>query len=98
MSLGFRSCYQNSLWDIKKIKMPIKKYLPPASLKETLDLLTSYSESAKILAGGTDLLIQQALESSPEIVVISLRDIEELSQIKETAEGGFFVGGMVKHP
>jgi len=77
--------------------MPIKEYLRPASLKETFQLLTSYSGSAKILAGGTDLLIQQALESSPELVVISLRDIEELRQIKETAEGEIFVGAMVKH-
>jgi carbon-monoxide dehydrogenase medium subunit len=42
-------------------------------------------------------LIQQAIESSPEIVVISLRDIEELRQIKEAAEGEIFVGAMVKH-
>jgi CO/xanthine dehydrogenase FAD-binding subunit len=77
--------------------MPIKQYLRPANLKETLDVLTSYSGSAKILAGGTDLLIQQALESSPEIAVISLRDIEDLRQIKQTAEGDIFVGAMSRH-
>ena len=77
--------------------MPIKEYLRPASLKETLDLLTSYPGSAKILAGGTDLLIQQTLESSPEIVLISLRDIQELRQIKETGGGEIFVGAMVRH-
>ncbi len=77
--------------------MPIKEYLRPASLKETLDLLTSYSGSAKILAGGTDLLIQQAIESSPEIVAISLKDVEDLRQIEKTAEGDIFVGAMVKH-
>jgi carbon-monoxide dehydrogenase medium subunit len=77
--------------------MPIKEYLRPTSLKETFHHLTSYSGSAKILAGGTDLLIQLSLESSPEIVLISLRDIEELRQIKETAEGEIFVGAMVKH-
>jgi len=77
--------------------MPIKAYLRPASLKETFDLLTSYSGSAKILAGGTDLLIQEGLESSPEIVVLSLISIEELRQIKQTAGGEIFVGAMVKH-
>ena len=77
--------------------MPIKHYFRPTSLKETLHLLTSYSGSARILAGGTDLLIQQAIESSPEIVVISLRDIEDLRQIKETAEGDIFVGAMSQH-
>jgi len=77
--------------------MPIKEYLRPASLKETLNLLTSCSGAAKILAGGTDLLIQQALESSPETAVVSLKDIQELRQIKQTAEGDLFVGAMVKH-
>ena len=77
--------------------MPIKEYLRPTSLKETFHLLTSYSGLAKILAGGTDLLIQQAIESSPEIVVISLGDIEELRQIKEAGEEEIFVGAMVKH-
>jgi carbon-monoxide dehydrogenase medium subunit len=56
-----------------------------------------HSGSAKILAGGTDLLIQQALESSPEIVVISMRDIEDFRQIKQTAEGDIFIGAMVRH-
>jgi carbon-monoxide dehydrogenase medium subunit len=77
--------------------MPIKEYLRPPSLKETLDLLTSYSGSGKILAGGTDLLIQQALESSPETVVVSLKDIEDLRQIKKTAEGDIFIGSMTRH-
>jgi carbon-monoxide dehydrogenase medium subunit len=77
--------------------MPIKEYLRPSSLRQTLELLTFHSGSAKILAGGTDLLIQQGLEPSPEIVVISLKGIEELRQIKQTAEGEIFVGAMLKH-
>lgn len=77
--------------------MPIKHYFRPASLREALSLLTSYSWSSKILAGGTDLLIQQALESTPEITVISLKDIEELRQIRKTAEGDIFVGATARH-
>jgi len=77
--------------------MPIREYLRPASLKETFHLLTPYSGSTKILAGGTDLLIQQVLESSPDTTVISLRDVQELGQIGETAEGDIFVGAMVRH-
>jgi len=77
--------------------MPIKEYHRPASLKETFYLLTSCSGSAKILAGGTDLLIQQAIESGPEIIAISLKNIEDLRQIEKTAEGGLFVGAMVRH-
>jgi carbon-monoxide dehydrogenase medium subunit len=77
--------------------MPIKHYFRPTSLKETLHLLTSYSGSARILAGGTDLLIQQALQSSPETAVVSLRDIEDLRQIEQAAEGEIFIGAMLRH-
>jgi len=77
--------------------MPIKQYSRPPSLKEAFRLLTSYPGSAKILAGGTDLFIQQALESSPETAVVSLKDVQELRQIEETAEGDILVGAMVKH-
>jgi len=77
--------------------MPIKHYFRPASLTEALNLLACYSQSAKVLAGGTDLLIPQALESSPEIVVISLKDIEDLRQITKTAEGDIFVGATARH-
>ncbi len=77
--------------------MPIKEYFRPTTLRETFDLLTRYAGSARILAGGTDLLIQQALESSPETVVVSLRDIEDLRQIGETEGGEIFIGAMTSH-
>jgi xanthine dehydrogenase FAD-binding subunit len=77
--------------------MPIKEYLRPATLQATLDLLTSYPGSAKVLAGGTDLLIQQTVESSPEIIAISLKDVEDLRQIEKTTDGDLFVGAMVRH-
>jgi CO/xanthine dehydrogenase FAD-binding subunit len=77
--------------------MPITKYFRPAGLEKALELLTLYSGSARILAGGTDLLVQQTLESSPETILISLRDIEELRQIKQTAEADIFIGAMVGH-
>lgn len=77
--------------------MAITKYFRPASLEKVLELLTLYSGSARILAGGTDLLIQQTPEPSPETILISLRDIEELRQIIQTAEGDIFIGAMLSH-
>lgn len=77
--------------------MPINHYFRPTSLKETVNLITSYSGSTRVLAGGTDLLTQQALESSPETAVVSLKDIQDLRQIEKTAEGEIFVGAMLRH-
>ncbi len=76
--------------------MPVKEYFRPASLEEASDLLTSFSGLAKILAGGTDLLIQTSQKSSPQTHVVSLRDIEELKGIKQNHKGNIFIGAMAK--
>jgi carbon-monoxide dehydrogenase medium subunit len=77
--------------------MSIKEYFRPGSLRETFDLLSRYPGHAKILAGGTDLLIHQTLESCPEAILISLRDIGDLGEIRETEEGDLLIGAMTKH-
>ncbi|MGQ9646521.1 MAG: FAD binding domain-containing protein [Thermodesulfobacteriota bacterium] len=75
--------------------MPIKQYFRPTSLGEAFRLLTSFS--GRILAGGTDLLIQEGVESIPETAVVSLKDVRELKQIEKRKEGDIFVGAMVRH-
>ncbi len=77
--------------------MPIKAYFRLPSLKETGALLTDFSGSARILAGGTDLLIQLSEETGPEIRLVSLKDIDGLREVRETPEGEIFVGAMVTH-
>lgn len=82
---------------VRENEMPIREYFHPSTLYRVLNLLQAYQDKAKVLAGGTDLLIQQGLETSPETVVVSLRDIEDLRQIKQTAEGDLFIGAMARH-
>ena len=38
-------------------RMPKFEYLAPKTLEEALSLLSKYGEKARVLAGGTDLLI-----------------------------------------
>lgn len=62
------------------------EYCAPTSLNEALDLLGRYREKAKILAGGTDLIIAlQRGEISPEILV-DIRKLKELRQIKKNGQ------------
>jgi carbon-monoxide dehydrogenase medium subunit len=61
-------------------------YFEPATLEEALDLLHEYGERAKVLAGGTDLVVQmKQTKVSPE-AIISLFRIQELNFIEIDSE------------
>lgn len=64
------------------------------SLSETLDLLDEYKEKAKIIAGGTDIVIElKNKEISPE-VMIDISDVSEIREIKEQ-DGTYRLGAGV---
>ena len=71
-------------------------YCKPKSLPEVLEILAREGPRARILAGGTDLLvnIQEKLES-PELLV----DIGELVELKriEESEGYITIGALATH-
>jgi len=61
-------------------------YFEPATLDEALDLLHQYGQKARVLAGGTDLIVQMKQgKISPEAVV-SLNRIPELNFIELDSE------------
>lgn len=64
------------------MRLPKFDYLGPGTLKEALDLLDSHRDSAKILAGGTDLLVRMKNGLLKPQVLISLKALKELSYIK----------------
>jgi len=61
-------------------------YFEPATLNEALDLLDQYGEKARILAGGTDLVVQMKQRIVAPEAVINLRRIEELNFIEVDSE------------
>jgi len=70
-------------------------YLKPKTLEEALSLLAQHGKKAKLIAGGTDVIVmikQKAI--SPE-ALISLRGIPGLDQIQY--DGTLRIGGMVTH-
>ena len=66
--------------------LPGFDYLEPESLESALDLLATHGEDAKLLAGGTDLLVRMKKGLLKPKVLISLKSLNELSYISEEAD------------
>lgn len=71
------------------------QYLKPTSLAAALDLLAQYGEKAKVIAGGTDLMIQWKKKLVSPDVMISLRNIPELNFIR--VNGNLSIGSATSH-
>lgn len=65
------------------MRLPRFEYLKPDTLEGVLDLLDTHREDAKILAGGTDLLVRMKKGLLAPGCLISLKALKELSYIKK---------------
>jgi len=70
-------------------------YFKPKTLKEALTLFAKYGEKAKWIAGGTDVIVMIKQETMGPDVLISLRGIPGLDEIK--FNGSLSLGPMVTH-
>ena len=65
------------------MRLPRFDYLKPDTLEGALDLLDTHGSDAKILAGGTDLLVRMKKGLLKPKFLISLKALDELSYIKK---------------
>jgi 4-hydroxybenzoyl-CoA reductase beta subunit len=65
------------------VRLPEFEYLGPDTLEQALDLLDCHRENAKILGGGTDLLVRMKKGLLSPKYLISLKKLGGLSYIKE---------------
>jgi aerobic carbon-monoxide dehydrogenase medium subunit len=70
------------------------RFEAPSSIDQAVTLLAGESGEARVLAGGTDLLVQMKTGLIEPTLVVDIKGIAELCQIKEEA-GGFRVGAAV---
>jgi len=70
-------------------------YLRPQTLEEALALLNQYGKKAKLIAGGTDVIVLIKQKAMMPEVLISLRGIPGLDQIRY--DGALKIGAMVTH-
>ena len=66
--------------------LPTFDYLEPENLEGALDLLAEHREDAKLLAGGTDLLVRMKRGLLKPKVLISLKSLGELSYIRKETD------------
>jgi aerobic carbon-monoxide dehydrogenase medium subunit len=71
------------------------RYVAPGTLDEAISAFAAAGSAAKILAGGTDLLVQMRSGLVRPGVIVDIKKIAEMTSIEETADGGFRVGAAV---
>ena len=68
-------------------------FASPHSVREAVDLLNDADGSARVLAGGTDLLVQLRGGRFDDVnVVVDGKNIPELNEITYDPEGGLTLG------
>ena len=71
------------------------QYLAPRTLEEAIGAFAAAGSAARILAGGTDLLVQMRSGAVRPGLIVDIKKIAEMTAIEETAEGGFRLGAAV---
>lgn len=70
------------------------RYIRPLSIEDAVGQLAGSSGTAAILAGGSDLLVRMKGGFVEPDLIVDIKAIESLSEIRETAEG-FSIGAAV---
>jgi aerobic carbon-monoxide dehydrogenase medium subunit len=71
------------------------QYVAPGTLDEAVGAFAAGGDTARILAGGTDLLVQMRAGMLKPGLVVDIKKIAEMNSIDEAADGGFTVGAAV---
>jgi len=71
------------------------RYVAPTTLEEAVCAFAAAGSAARILAGGTDLLVQMRSGMVKPGLIVDIKKIAEMTEIAETADGGFRIGGAV---
>jgi carbon-monoxide dehydrogenase medium subunit len=71
------------------------RYLSPRTLDEAISAFSAAGSAARILAGGTDLLVQMRSGAVRPGLIVDIKKIAEMTAIEQTADGGFRIGAAV---
>ena len=80
------------------------RYLAPRTLDEAIRAYAAAGNAARILAGGTDLLVQMRSGAVQPGLIVDIKKIDEMMAVEETADGGFRIGAatsgavLAEHP
>ena len=71
------------------------QYVAPKTLDEAVRAFAAAAGTGRILAGGTDLLVQMRNGVVSPGTIVDIKKIAELTSIEETRDGGFRIGAAV---
>ena len=80
------------------------RYLAPDTLDEAISAFAAAGSAGRILAGGTDLLVQMRSGAVKPGLIVDIKKIAEMTAIEESADGGFRIGAaaagavLAEHP
>ena len=75
--------------------LPKFEYIEPTTLEEALRLLSDMGGNARVIAGGTDLLVRMKLKIEKPSHLISLRKVPGLNQVIKRETHGVSIGPAV---
>ena len=75
-------------------RLPRFEYHAPASVQEALQYLSQWGGKAKVLAGGTDLLVAMKKREEVPEHLINLKGIPGLNEIRYDEKNGLSIGGL----
>lgn len=73
------------------------EYLEPGTTEEAVQILSKYGDKARVLAGGTDLLISMKKRQITPKYVVYIKAIPELDYIKYSQGAGLKIGALATH-
>ena len=77
--------------------LPDFDYYAPESLTEAIGLLMQLGPSARVLAGGTDILVKMKSGLLAPSALVSLKNLHELRRIRWDADRGLVIGALATH-
>ena len=67
--------------------MSVLRYEAPTSIDDATSLLAENLETIKVLAGGTDVIVQMHSDRIEPELIVDIKNIPELKQIEKTVDG-----------
>ena len=77
------------------MRLPSFEHLEPRSLEEALGFLAKHKEQAKIIAGGTELLVSMKHGLLAPAYLVNLKAVRELDFVSED-DGGLRIGALTR--